>query len=370
MLDTMIICPTLVESSVDSNSSKMYILDNRVSSQVFTSTIPYLSTNKEVEWKSPSPAARKSGRSRVPSRDNTHQECCAFDPEASPTSVTQSPLPTMAEAAITKCGISSLWNEDKQIVKSNIFLERLNNAASVIQALARGMKQRKRYQQAHIDKVEMETKASCHKTVAKMQALYRGSMFRTSFQVTKLELRLLQSDRLRKTQLEDIRNDKKRQLATIYKEYQAKKDSMKKTVKDRKTLIQKADETLTMLLKENKMLQSKNERLQKSIALCTKLKCGLEQQITKFGDDSVNLNDFISTCEKENSEWEHLVDLYKGRIVKYEDLQEDISDRRICERLIAKKARESIVAIVSIVGDASHDEELLRKVIALGETAF
>jgi hypothetical protein len=84
----------------------------------------------------------------------------------------------------------------------------------------------------------------------------------------------------------------------------------------------------------------------------------------------VNLNNHISTCEKENSEWEHLVDLCEGRIVKYEDLHEDLSGRRICERLVAKKTRESIVAIVSIVGDDSQDEELLGEVIALGETAF
>jgi hypothetical protein len=56
--------------------------------------------------------------------------------------------------------------------------------------------------------------------------------------------------------------------------------------------------------------------------------------------------------------------------VKYEDLHEDLSDRRICERLIAKKIRESIVAIVSIVVDDSQDEELRGEVIALGETAL
>jgi hypothetical protein len=369
MLDTMILRPRLAESCVDSHSSKMCTLDNRVSSRVFTSTKPYFSTNKEVERKSSSPAAGKSGRSRVPFRDDTDQECCVFDPDASPTSVTQSLLPAMTKIVITKCSISSLWN-DKQIVKSKIFLKRLHNEASVIQALARGMIQRKKYQQAHIDKVEIEIQASCQKAATKMQALYRGTMFRTSFQVTKLELRLLQSDRLLKTQLEDIRKDKEHQMAVIYKEYQAKKYSMRKPAKDRKALIQKADETLTLLLKENKMLQSRNERLQKSIALCTKLKCELEQQITKFCDDRVNLNDYISTCEKENSEWGHLVDLYEGRIVKHEDLQEDISNRRICERLIAKKSRESIVAIISIVGEKSKDEELRRKVIALGETAF
>jgi hypothetical protein len=78
----------------------------------------------------------------------------------------------------------------------------------------------------------------------------------------------------------------------------------------------------------------------------------------------------ISVIEKENSEWGHLVDLYEGRIVKYEDLLEELSNRRICERQVAKKTYESIVAIVSIVGDEAQDEELLRKVIELAETAL
>ena len=183
------------------------------------------------------------------------------------------------------------------MVKSKIFLTRLNNAASVIQALARGMIQRKRYQQAHIDKVEMEIQASCcHKATTKMQALYRGSMFWTSFQVIELELRLLQRGRLLKTQLEDIRKedirkeDKDNQMVAINKEYQAKKYCMGKPAKDRKALIQKTDEILTLLLKENKMLQSKNEKLQIKVHCSLyELKCGLEQQITKFGDDRVNL---------------------------------------------------------------------------------
>jgi K+/H+ antiporter YhaU regulatory subunit KhtT len=359
--NTMVLHSALSPRPVDSNTSKMYILENCASSRVFTSTIPYLSTNsKEVECRLPSPAARKSGRSRVSVRDIGDQEY----PEASPTSITKSLLPAM-----TKCGSSSIWN-DKQIVKSKIFLKRLNNAASIIQALARRMIQHKRYQEALIAKVEKEIKASCHKAATKLQALCRGGMFRTSFQVRKLELRLLQSDRLLKTQLQDIQKDKERQIAAIYKEYKAKKDSMETPAKDRKALIQKADETLTLLLKERKMLQSKNERLQKSISLCKKLERRLEQHMAGIGDESVNLKNIIYTYEKESSEWGHLADLYEGRIVEYEDMLEKTSDKRICENQVAKKTRESIVAIVSIVGDDSEDEELLRKVIELGETVL
>lgn len=69
----------------------------------------------------------------------------------------------------------------------------------------------------------------------------------------------------------------------------------------------------------------------------------------------------LANIEKENSEWEHLMDQFQGRIVKYEDLHETLSDRRICERQVSKKTRESIVAIVSIVTDASQDEELSKK---------
>jgi septal ring factor EnvC (AmiA/AmiB activator) len=159
-------------------------------------------------------------------------------------------------------------------------------------------------------------------------------------------------------------------MAAIFKEYKAKKDSMEKQAKYRKALIQKADDILTLLLKENKMLQSKNERLQKSIALCTQSMSGLEQQMTDFGEESVNLKYHIFTCEKENSEWEHLVDQYEGRIVKYEDLHEDLSDRRICEKPVAKKTRESIVTIVSIVGDNSQDEDLLEESHGIGRNSF
>jgi hypothetical protein len=356
MLDTMILRPTLAENYVESNSSKIGILENRTSSRVFTSTTPYRSADEEVEWKSPSPAVRKSVRSRVSFRDGIDQECGVFYSETSPTSVTNSLLPAMTKIAITKCSISSLWN-DKQIVKSKISPKRLNNAASIVQALTRSMIQRKRFQQARIAKVETERQASCHKAA-------------TSFQVAKLELRLLQSDRLLKTQLEYIQKDKEGQMAAIYKEYKAKKDSMEKQAKYRKVLIQKADDTLTLLVQENKMLQSKNERLQKSIALCTQLKSGLEQQITNYSEESVNLKNHISSCEKENKEWSRLGGLYEDRIVKSKDLHEDLSDRVICERLVAKKTRESIVSIVSIVGNDSQDEELLEEVIALGETAF
>jgi hypothetical protein len=102
-------------------------------------------------------------------------------------------------------------------------------------------------------------------------------MFRTSFQVTKLELRLLQSDRLLETQLEDVKKDEERQMAAIYEEYKAKNDSMEKLVKSRKTLFQKADETVTLLLKENRMLRPKNEKLKTYIATFKTLNSRLEE---------------------------------------------------------------------------------------------
>jgi hypothetical protein len=135
-------------------------------------------------------------------------------------------------------------------------------------------------------------------------------------------------------------------------------------------LFEKDDETITLLLKEHKRLRSNNGKLQKSIALYRNLNSRLEQQTAKFRDESVHGENSISTCEKENREWGHLVDLYEDRIVKYKDTLEERSDRRICERRIIKKTRESIVAIVSIVTDKSEDEELLREVIELGETAL
>jgi hypothetical protein len=116
-------------------------------------------------------------------------------------------------------------------------VKRLNDAATIVQALARRMIQRKRYQQAHIAKVETEIQASSHKAATKVQALCHGVMFRTSFHVTKLELKLLHSDRLLRSQMEGIQKDKESQMAAICKEYRAKKDSMKNLGKEQEIFV-------------------------------------------------------------------------------------------------------------------------------------
>jgi hypothetical protein len=135
-------------------------------------------------------------------------------------------------------------------------------------------------------------------------------------------------------------------------------------------MFEKADEIITLLLNQNKRLPSNNEKLHKSIALYRNLNSRLEQQTANFGVESAHVQKSISVCEKENREWGHLVDLYDGRIVKYKDVLEERSDRRICERHITKKTRESIVAIVSIVTDESANEQLVSTVIELGEIAL
>jgi hypothetical protein len=125
-------------------------------------------------------------------------------------------------------------------VKSKLFGKKLNNAATIVQVLTRRMIQRKSYQQARIAKVETEIlQASCHKAATKIQALCRGGMFRTSFLVKHLELKLLQSDRLLKTQLENIQKGKERKMAANCKENKTKKDSLEKLAKYRENLFQK-----------------------------------------------------------------------------------------------------------------------------------
>ena len=47
------------------------------------------------------------------------------------------------------------------------------------------------------------------------------------------------------------------------------------------------------------------------------------------------------------------MDLHEGRIVKYKDLQEDINDRRICERIIAKKLA-SPLRLSSVSVETNH----------------
>jgi hypothetical protein len=167
--------------------------------------------------------------------------------------------------------------------------------------------------------------------------------------------------------LEEIQMDKEHQMAVIYKEEKAK---MEKLAKDRTALVQNINENVRLLRKENKILRSNNKKLRRSIDVFKKLNNRLEELTAGFGDESVKLNNIIFTCEKENKEWEHLVDLYEDRIVKYKDLIEERSDRRICERQVAKKTRESIVNVVRIVEDEAEDEELVREVIELGKSAI
>jgi hypothetical protein len=226
--DTMFLRPALAECFVDSNTSKMYILENHASSRVLTNTIPYgyLSTSKEVVWKTPSPAARKSGRSRVSFKDNKNQECCVFDPQFPPNS-------------IITC----------------------QSAAVKIQAQARRAIQSKRYVRILIAKVEKEIHSFYERAAAMkleaaattIQAFGRGSMCRMHFQITKLEFRLLQSDRLLKSQLEDIQKEKERQMEAIYDETAKKKKSEnmeKKNRKDKKAMERSAREEKLPKLQE------------------------------------------------------------------------------------------------------------------------
>jgi hypothetical protein len=217
MLDTMILRPTPTERSVDFKTVNKMYTGNRDSSRVSSITIPYLSASKKLKQTAAEPAIRNSGRSRFSVRDIIDQECCVLYAKASLDSSTKSLLPATTKITVATCGSSSLRN-DKQLVKSKIVVKRLNDAATIVQALARRMIQRKSYQQAHIAKVETEMQASSHKAATRMQALRRGVMFRTSFHVTKLEHRLLLSDRLLKSQLENIQKDKERQIAAICKE--------------------------------------------------------------------------------------------------------------------------------------------------------
>jgi hypothetical protein len=368
--DTMVLRPALVECPVDSNTSKMYILDNRVSSRDFTrSTIPYLSTTKEVEWKPPSPTAGKSKRSRVSFRDDTDQECCVFDPRFAPQSI-----PKRQSSSKTK--VTQATSVAPAIfLLSKVFVKRRNNAAIKIQTQARRAFQRQRYLRILLTKVEAEILAFYEKAAAMkleaavttMQALVRGAMCRMHFQVRKLEFRLLQSGRLLKAQLEDIQKDKEHQMAAIYEEEKAK---MEKLAKDRTVLVQNINENVRLLRKENKILRSNNKKIRRSIDVFKKLNNRLGELTAGFGDESVKLNNIIFTCEKENKEWVHLEGLYEDRIVKYKEMIEERSERTICEREVAKKTRESIVNIVRIVEDEAEDEELVREVIELGESTI
>jgi hypothetical protein len=345
-------------------------------------TIPYLSTNKEVEWKSRSPTSRNSGIARVSFRDVIFQKCCAYDYRFAPNSITKSGAPdsflksscvydyrfapdsVIKRQSSSKTKVTQTTSEaPDSFLESKVFVKRLNTAVVKIQAQARRAIQLKRYLRIIVDKAAaMKLEAAA----TKLQALGRGGMRRMHFQVTKLELRLLQSDGLLKTQLEAIKKDKEREMAAIYEEYKAKNEKLAKDMKD---MVQKTNETITLLRKENKTLRSKNKKLRRSIAIFNNLNSRLEQLTAGFCDESVNLKKIISSCEKKNSEWGNLVDLYEGRTVQYKDLLKELSDRRICEKQVAKKTRESIVAIVSIISDESQDDELLRKVIELGESA-
>jgi hypothetical protein len=375
----MVLRLPLAERPVDSNPSKMYSLDNRASSRVFTSTIPYLTTHKEVELQSPSPAAKKSVRSRVSFGDSIAEECCVYDPRFAPNSITNHRSSSKTEVTQSTSGRSSSKAKVTQttnaasanFLNSKVFVKILNKAAVTIQAQARRAIQHKRYLCIVIAKVEAEIHALHVKEVAikldaaatKMQALGRGGICRLHFQITKLELRLLQSNLLLKTQLEDIQKDKERQMAAIYEE----KNCMEKLAKDRADMFKKNNENVKQLRKENKSLRSENKKLQRSIDIFKNLNNRLEQLTEGFGEESIILKKIISGCEEKNREWEHLVGLYEDRIVKYKDVLEERSDRRFCESQIAEKTRESIVAIVSVVTDESEDEELVRTVVELGK---
>jgi protein involved in ribonucleotide reduction len=323
----MVLRPSLAERPVDSNTSKMYILENRVSSGVFTSTIPYLSNNKEVECcKSPSPTtAGKSGRSRVSFQDDVDQECCVFDRRFAPKGITKRQSSSKSKVTQTTSGAPLSFLNSKVFVKrlnnaaikiqaqarrviqskrylriliskvekeidalyekvpkgitkrqssskskvtqttsgaplsflnSKVFVKKLNNAAIKIQAQARRVIQSKKYLRILISKVEKEIDALYEKAAAMkfeaaataMQAFGRGVMCRMHFQITKVEFRLLQSDRLQKAQLEDIQKDKERQMEAVCDETTKKiekteKKDNEKDIQDKMNKTDKKDKT-------------------------------------------------------------------------------------------------------------------------------
>jgi hypothetical protein len=366
----MVLRSALAERPLDSNTSKEYVLENRVSSRVFTGTIPYLSNNKGVEFKAPIPTrAGKSGRSRVSFQDDVDQACCVFDPRFAPKSITK-------RKSASKTKVTQPTNgAPASFLNSKVFVKRLNTAAIKIQTQVRRVYQRQRYLNILISKIETEIQAMYEKAAAMklkaaatiIQKLGRGGMCRMHFRIKKLEFRLLQSDRLLKSQLEDIQKDKKRRMKAFKKEEKAK---MKKLAKDRTDMVQNMNENVRLLRKENKILRSNNKKLQRSIDIFKQLNSRLEELTAGFGDESVKLKKIISTCEKDNKKWENLVDLYEGRIVKFKDLIQERSDRGICERQVAKKIRESIVNMVRVVEDEAEEEELVREVIELGESTI
>jgi hypothetical protein len=383
---TMVLRPALAERPVDPNASKKYILENRVSSRVFTSTIPYLSNNKESEWKSPSlTTTRKSGRSRVSFQDDVDQECCIFDPRFAPKSITKrqsssktkvtQTARTNQSSSKTKVTQTRTNTPPASFLNSKVFVKRLNTAAIKIQTQVRRVYQRQRYLHILITKVQKEIQALHEKAAAMIlevaattiQALGRGGMCRLHFQLKKLEFRLLQSDRLLKTQLEDIQTDKERQMKAFYDEEKAK---MEKLAKDRTDMVQNINENVKLLRKENKILRSNNKKFRRSIDVFKQLNSRLEELTAGFGVESVKLKNIISTRKKENKEWSRLGSLYEERIVKFKDLIQERTDRRICERQVAKKIRESIVNIVRVIEDEAEEEELVKEVIELGESAI
>jgi hypothetical protein len=181
-------------------------------------------------------------------------------------------------------------------------------------------------------------------------------------QVKNLQLELLTSERLRKTQLEDIQKDKEDKMATMYKKYKAKKDSTKKLINMRNQMLQKADVVIGELRKENKMLRSKNKKLRQSIADYKHMNCEIEEQIDHYEQESEIARNTIAMCETQKKEWVGLVDLFKERITEINIVLDERSERRISEKKITNKTRETIEAIVDIVQMESEDDELVREI--------
>lgn len=256
---------------------------------------------------------------------------------------------------------STSFLSDRLHLKSPVYHSRLCGAASTIQAFVRGAIQLRRYCLVQIEKTELAIQAMFHGKATKMQSLVRGRFGRMHARVLVLERKLATSESIQNQELEKIQQDKTTKMKQLRRHYKNKYS----TSKDQHAHVKKSAELIRLLRDENKLLRRKTGTMRKAGAVTAQDNRELEIETMTHNNGAVSLEHKIAAFERENLEWETVLELFKDRSEHFEELLHERKDRIRSEKKISQKVRGSIQATVDLMGKNREDEDLYMQVMEI-----
>ena len=279
-----------------------------------------------------------------------------------------SPIKTNTEPA---------WMADKRLTRSKVFMARFHKAATVLQKYTRRWFQRDglvaAQQNRAVTVVQAVVRGVLHRKLVvqilaaqRIQSLARGWRARRWHRVTVLEQQLLQIERQRLNDLEEIEAWKDRQKQLILEEYAREKREME----GRMEQLKHANAAIASIRRSNKKIRAENTKLAEAILYLTKENQALEKTLKKINKQRKDCQQKVQELETKIPQYVNVLKEIVDRKRKYKTAILDRKDFFKFEHQCRHIFLDTVSEMLRHIHDQCKDQKLVELVtnIALDGT--